>query len=629
MRRGVLSTTGSLIVAVVLLLAVNILAATALGGFRVDMTQNHLYTLSDGSRAVLGKLDEPITLNLFFSQKALRDVPQIQAYAARVKALLGEYVAQSHGKVQLKVIDPEPFSDAEDRAVQFGLRGLPVGGPGGENAYFGLAATNSTDGEEVIPFLSPSSEDTLEYDLTRLIYKLGQGKRPVVAVISSLPVNGSIVPMTQQQAPPWAVIEQLRELFDVRVLATFEKKIPDDVDLLILIHPKDLSPATQFAIDQFALRKGRVLALLDPYSDVEAPPRDPIMPTMTMPKTPSDLGPLLGAWGIDMPPDKVIADREAARMVSFSEEAPAQEYLVWLDLQAPHFDRKDVVTSRLTQMYMNTVGALSKKDGASVEFTPLIVSSRQSMPVSAEGLDKPDPEGLLREFKSADRSYTFAARVQGTLKTAFPDGPPEGAEVPAQVLKESAVPANLIVVADADFIYDRFWAQVQQMRGSRMVQPFADNGAFFINAVDNLTGSGDLISVRSQGTYARPFTVVQAMNRVAQEQFRAAEQRLQAELEQTEQKLAELQAARGDQDGPLLSAEQQQEIARFQAERVRLRRELREVQHNLRRDIERLETRLKFINIALVPLLIGFAAVLVGVTRGRGRRSSGERHVAS
>jgi ABC-type uncharacterized transport system involved in gliding motility auxiliary subunit len=625
MRRGVLST-GSLVLAVVLLLAINILAATVLGGWRLDMTQNRLYTLSEGSRAVVRKLDEPITLNLFFSQKALRDVPQIQAYAARVQALLKEYAEQSNGKLQLKVIDPEPFSDSEDRAVQFGLRGMPLGGAGGENAYFGLAATNSTDGEEVIPFLSPSSEDTLEYDLTRLIYKLSQTKRPVVAVMSSLPVNGSAVPMTQQQAPPWAVIEQLRELFEVRVLSSLDKKIPDEADLLILIHPKDLSPATQFAIDQYALRRGRVLALLDPYSDVEAPPRDPIMPTMTMPKTGSDLGPLLGAWGVQMP-DGVVGDREAARLVSFREDAPPQEYLVWLDLKSDRFDSKDVVTARLSQMYMNTVGALAKKADAGIEFTPLISSSKQAALVSTEGLDKPDPASLLRDFKPADENYPFAARVQGTLKTAFPDGPPEGAEAPAQVLKESATPANLILIADADFIYDRFWAQVGEFRGSRIVEPFADNGAFFINAVDNLTGSGDLINVRSQGTYARPFTVVQAMNRAAQEQFRAAEQRLQAELQQTEQNLAQLQSSRGEQAGPLMSAEQQQEIARFQAERVRLRRELREVQHQLRQDIDRLETRLKFVNIGLVPLLIGFAAALVALTRGRGRRSTGERHV--
>jgi ABC-type uncharacterized transport system involved in gliding motility auxiliary subunit len=316
-------------------------------------------------------------------------------------------------------------------------------------------------------------------------------------------------------------------------------------------------------------------------------------------------------------------------MVTFSEDAPPQEYIVWLDLKADRFDHKDVVTSRLSQMYMNTVGALRKKDGATTDFTPLIASSKQSALVGTEGLDKPDPEALLRDFKSTDTSYPFAARVQGKLKTAFPDGPPEGAEVPAQVLKESAVPANLILVADADFIYDRFWAQVGEGRGSsRMVEPFADNGAFFINAVDNLTGSGDLISVRSQGTYARPFTVVKAMNRAAQEQFRAAEQRLEAELDQTEQKLAQLQSSRGDQAGPLLSAEQQAEITRFQSERVRLRRELREVQHNLRQDIDRLETRLKFVNIGLVPLIIAFAAALVVLIRGRGRRSTGGRHVA-
>jgi ABC-type uncharacterized transport system involved in gliding motility auxiliary subunit len=348
---------------------------------------------------------------------------------------------------------------------------------------------------------------------------------------------------------------------------------------------------------------------------------------MSLPKTGSDLGPLLAAWGVEMK-DAVVGDRESARMVSFRDDTPPQEYLVWLDLKSERFDSKDVVTARLSQMYMNTVGALAKKADAGIEFTPLISSSRQAMLVSAEGLDKPDPAGLLRDFRPADENYAFAARVQGTLKTAFPDGPPEGAEAPAQVLKESAAPASLILIADADFIYDRFWAQVGEFRGSRLVEPFADNGAFFINAVDNLTGSGDLISVRSQGTYARPFTVVQAMNRAAQEEFRAAEQRLQEELQQTERKLSELQSSRGEQAGPLMSAEQQQEIARFQAERVRLRRELRGVQHSLRQDIDRLETRLKFVNIGLIPLLIGFAAALVVLTRGRGRRTSGEHHVA-
>jgi ABC-type uncharacterized transport system involved in gliding motility auxiliary subunit len=624
MRRGILST-GSLVLAVVLLLAVNILAVTVFGGWRLDMTQNQLYTLSEGSRAILKKLDEPITLNLFFSDEALRDVPQMQAYATRVKALLREYEQRADGRLTVRVIDPEPFSDAEDRAVQFGLRGLPLGGAGGENAYFGIAGTNSTDGEEVIPFLSPSAEDTLEYDLTRMIYKLNASSRPVVAVMSSLPVNGSLAPMTQQQQPPWAVIEQLRELFEVRVLSTFEKTIPDDVDLLILIHPKDLSPATQFAIDQYALRRGRVLALLDPYSDIEAPPRDPIMPTMSLPKTGSDLGPLLAAWGVQMA-DGVVGDREAARLVSFRDDAPPQEYLLWLDLQPPRFNADDLVTSRLSQMYMNTVGALARLPDADIEFTPLISSSTQAMLFGTDNLDKPDPEALLREFKPTGQAYTLAARVQGALRTAFPDGAPEGAETPQAALTESATPANLILVADADFIYDRFWARVAEFRGSRMVEPFADNGAMFINMVDNLTGSDDLISVRSQGTYARPFTVVQAMNRSAQEEFRAAEQRLQAQLQQTEQKLAQLQASRADEGGPLLSAEQQREIERFQDERVRLRRELREVRHQLRQDIDRLEARLKFINIGLVPLLIAFAAVLVLLTRGRGRR--GESHVA-
>ena len=325
MRRQLLSGLG-VALALAALLAVNLLTGVLAPGARVDLTGRGLYTLSDGTQKLLETLPEPVTLDFYYSREALRELPQVRTYAQRVETLLREYARRSGGRITLRVTDPQPFSAAEDAAVQAGLRAVPAG-PGGEAAYFGIAARNSTDREEVLPFLTPATEDTLEYDLTRLLYNLTRDGQPKVAVISSLPLNGAMIPISQERLPPWVVMDQLRQLFQVQFLGAQFDAIAPDTDLLFIVHPRGLDAAALYRIDQYVLAGGRAVVFLDPYCDVEAPQRDPMMPTITLPKEPSDLGGLPAAWGLRWDAERVVVDPGAARAVNFGGPgSPPQDY---------------------------------------------------------------------------------------------------------------------------------------------------------------------------------------------------------------------------------------------------------------------------------------------------------------
>ncbi len=626
MNRSLLSAS-SLALAVVLLLAVNILSGVLFQGARIDLTADRLYTLTDGTKQVLDELQDEITLNYYFSAEMLRDVPNIKSYAVRVEELLNEYVNRADGRLRLNVVDPEPFSDAEDRAVRFGLRGVPVNDVG-EVAYFGMAGVNTTDGEEVIPFFHPGSEDTLEYEITRLIYNLDRPGKKVVGIIGSLPLDGRAaqMPPNAQPGPTWTVLSQMREVFDVRMLR--EKNldsIPADIDLLMLAHPRELTDRTLYAIDQFVLRGGRVLAFLDPYSDAEPLTRDPFVQSMTTPKLPSDLGPLPAAWGFRIDPDFLIGDADMARQVATSQNPadPPVDYLLWLEVPKEQLDTEDVITQRLTTLSLGTSGAIEALPDAATQLLPLVRSTPNAMRVATAELQtktRPDFEALLANFAPAGEPFFLGARVSGTVATAFAGGPPDGYAGTDEHRSTSDGPVNLVVFADSDILADRFWVRVQDFFGDRTLFPFADNGALVINALDNLSGSSALISVRSRASYARPFERVREIRRNAEAQYRAKEEELQRELLQTDQRLRELQKPAAEGVESYLTPEQQAEIERFVEEKVRIRRELREVQHDLRKDIDHLEARLRFANIGLVPLVIGLMAVVAGLARTRRRR---------
>ena len=612
--------------AVALFVAVNMLANVLFPSARLDLTADKLFTLSQGTKSILAKIEEPITLRYYYSERLGREVPSYGVYAQRVREMLEEYRNNSRGRLRLEIVDPAPFSDEEDRAVAFGLQAVPLNQQG-ETVYFGLAGTNGADREETIAFFQPERERFLEYDLTKAIYNLTVAKKPQVGLLSSLPMEGEFRGRGQP-SPPWAVYTQLGQFFDIRPVAREAAEIPAEIGVLMVVHPKNLPERTLYAIDQFVLRGGRALVFVDPFSESELARGG--QAAMGMPNN-SNLTKLFDAWGLAMADDKLAGDRAAARRVNAGTEARlrAVDYVLWLSLREANFERSDVLLSEASVLQMASAGILAKKDGATTAFEPLVRTGGQSQEIAVDEIRmQPDPAALLANFKPSGNSLVLAARLRGAVKSAFDraPAPAEGAPPSAQThLAQSNGAINVIVVADTDMLEDRFWVQVQEFFGQRVATPAAYNGDFVVNAVDNLLGSSDLIGLRGRGLSQRPFTLLAEIQREAEQRFRAKERELTEKLRETEKRLADLQGRGGprgeDAARSILTADQQGEIDRFRAELLGVRRELRDVQLELRRDIEAVQTNAKVINIAAVPAAVAFAAILLAFVRAR-RRSA-------
>jgi ABC-type uncharacterized transport system involved in gliding motility auxiliary subunit len=631
MNKKLLSGAGILL-AVVLFFALNIAASVGLKGARLDLTENRLYTLSDGTKNLLRNLKEPIRLRLFFSKSMSADVPQLSAYGDRVREFLERFRDMSNGRITLEVIDPEPFSDAEDRAVAAGLQGIERDG---RNFYFGLVGTNEVDSQEFIPFFQADREEFLEYDLTKVIYTLTVPKKPEVGVISAFPLEfgpGGMMAAMRGQSRPYAIMSQLRQFFQVKTLEPTIDRVPESVAVLVVIHPRSLEPQAVYAIDQFVLRGGRVIAFVDPHAETAAQIPDmsgrPPPPGSDMS---SNLPDLFKAWGVEFDPKTFVGDIGLAQRVTMG-QGKVVDYVGWLAVPPASMSRDDVITGQLNTLNLASVGALKPAQGATTTFTPLLSSSDRAMLIPVEKLQgQPDPLGLLAEMKPTGERYTIAARIAGPVKTAFPNGAPPVAKkedakpdekqepLPAHLI-ESKQPASILVFADADLIDDRFWVQEQGIFGGRMLIPMAANGDLLVNAVDNLSGSNDLIGLRSRGRSQRPFDRIEAMRRDAAAQFQAREQALRKQLTETERKITELQSKNPGNAGNLVSAEEQAEIDRFRQQLVLTRQELRGVQRDLNRDIQQVDTWIKFVNIGLIPILVAVLAVIMAATQRRRRR---------
>ncbi|MGK7866602.1 GldG family protein [Falsiroseomonas sp. E2-1-a20] len=629
-KRG-FSAILALILGAVLLIGVNMLADRLLSRARIDLTENRLYTLSDGTRQVLQGLADPITFRVFYSRRLGAAIPLYGAYSERVRAMLEEYAAVSGGKVRLEFFDPEPFSETEDRAMALGIQGVPVD-QSGEQVYFGLAGVNLLDDERTIPFFQPDRERFLEYDLTRMVWELSNPTRPVLGVISSLPLNGDPRAMMMRQpgvGQPFVVMNQLRNFYTVRDIAADAQVIAPDVQVLLVAHAQNLSDATLYAIDQFVMRGGRLIALTDPHSESQASRPSPGQPPAT--NTASSLDRLLNAWGVEAPSDKVVLDLRGAWRVRADprDRVQAVDYLVWFNVPTEGLNRTEVATAELQQVTVGSAGAVRRREGATVEFTPLVTSSARSMLVDATAVRQdPSPTRLLADFQPDDQQHVIVARIRGALTSAFEAAPAvaEGTERPADFpahLARSTGPANLIVGNDADILEDRFWVRTQDFFGQQVATPISDNGSFLINLADSMAGGEALVSLRSRGESLRPFALVEDIRRDAEAQFRQTERGLTERLEATERRLRELRQG-GGQPGAapantVITPEQRAEIDAARAEIVRTRGQLRQVQLELRRDIERLETWLRLANIALVPTLLVLFAIGLGIMRSRRR----------
>lgn len=639
-----LSTTSLVLLALAFIAAV-IVSNEIFKGWRIDLTDNKLYTLSDGTERILEKIDEPINLHFYFSDKATENIPSLRAYANRVRELLEEFEAAADGKVNLTVTDPLPFSEEEDRAAQLRLQGVQLGGSP-DTVYLGLAGTNSVGDVEVIPFFQPDKEEFLEYDIARLVSTLSQREGQTVGLVSGIRLSGDFNPQTQQMQPPWVIYQQAQQLFELRDLGTDIESIDDDIGLLWIVQPKNLPQSTLYAIDQYILGGGKALIFVDPLAEADPATMPQGMPAGMPPQgQSSDLQSLFTAWGVGYTTDDVVADAALALQVSSGMTGRPVRHLGLLGITTDQLNADEVVTADLETVNVGMAGHMSVADDSSLTFEPLITSSRNAGTIPASRFSfMPDPAALRSEFSPTGEEYVIAARLSGRFPGAFPDGPPsagdaaeeegaadenasaedntagEAANPPAH-LGEAVETANVVIVADVDMLSDRLWVQLQNFFGQQIANAFADNGTFVINALDNLSGSNDLIDVRSRASYSRPFTRVEQLRVQAEERFQETEERLQRELEETEQRLAELQSTREDTGDILMTEEQRNEIDRFIDRRAAIRQELRAVQRGLDRDIERLGTVLKTINIGLVPLLLT-VLVLVAVWRKSRRRES-------
>lgn len=632
------------------LLSLNLVSSIAFKNWRADLTEDRLFTISDGTKQILKSIDEPITAQVYFSSRLAEASPEHARYFERVRALFEQYRDLSGGKLQLSFLNPEPFSDAEDKVVAAGLRGVRLNAEG-EVGYFGLVARNATDNQESIPFFAPDRETFLEYDVTKLIFTLANPKKRTIGLMTALPLSGGTSPMRQQPMPPWMIMGQIREFFDVKTVDQDAKEIPSGLDVLMVAQPTKLTPQAAYAIDQYALKGGKVLMFIDPAAESAQ-----LQMMQEQGEGRKHLADVLKGWGVSFDGTKVAADIRNARRVQFGGGAGGMvtEFVAWLGLDKSAINPRDVLSAGIDVINVASAGHVSKIDGASIELMPILETSADAAEIGAEKVGfGADPLGLLRSYTPGGKKLTLAARLSGEAKSAFPEGKPKteapqsaeatanassaantseakAAEASAATQAKEEDPKanhvasgkiNVIVVADSDILADQFWVDRRQLMGQDVVMPAAHNAAFVIGALDNLSGNNDLIALRGRGVKDRPFTYVDALRRDAERRFRDKEQALEQKLKTAQEELAKLQTS-GEGGSVILSQKEREAVERFRGEMLETRRELREVKRALRQDIDTLDGWLKFTNIALVPLLIGVAGAGWGLQRSRQRAKS-------
>lgn len=581
----------------------------ALDNMRLDLTEQRLYTMSEGTLKVIDSIQQPINLYLFFSDRASAENAPLRNYARRVRELLEEYTHYSDGRLILHVIDPVPYSEEEDRATEFNLQSLPV--QGGDKLYFGLVGTNVVDDVEVIEFFQPDREAFLEYDISQLIYALTNPAKPAVGVLTGLQVFGGFDLASQRSTPQWAILDHIERLFEARQIDVESGVIDPDIRILMLIHPKNLSEKMLYAVDQFLMRGGRLMLFADPYADKDPMFQDASNPPDSGGIQASDIDRLLDAWGLEIDMDAIVADRALALPVQSPNVQRPIRHVSFIGLDEEGINKDNLISAQLSRVTFAFAGRIRKTDAFQGEFEPLLYTSEDSGEIPKPRYRHlPDPTALLEWFEPGDAPLTLAAWVRLRPGSLFPEGPPEDAPPSADGhLAEAREVVDAIVVADADMLSDTLWARVQTFFGQRIVQAWASNGDFVVNALESLAGSGDLIGLRGRSEFSRPFHVVEQLRRQAEQRFHAKEEELQQRLQEAEENISRIQQLRQGEEQSLLSEQQRAEIEAFQQERLRVRRELRSVRHELDRDIEHLGFVLRLINIWLVPVLVTMAAV--------------------
>ena len=559
---------------------------------RLDLTEGQLYTLSEGSLNLVQGVEEPVQLYFFFSEAASRDLTPIRTYADRVESMLEEFALASNGMLLVERIDPAPFSEAEDEAAAFGLQAVPVSATG-DSLYFGMAGSDALDNVETIPFFQPDREMFLEYEISQLIDRLARPKREMVGLISTLPVTNQVNPQTFQPEPGWQSILSLEDTVTLESIDVSAEEIPEGLAALVLIHPKSLPDQMKTALVRYLASGGKVIAFLDPLAEMDRAAASPMMPSLPSGQA-SSLNWLTRSLGVQMREAEVLGDPQLALSVSTPSGAPTR-HLAILGLSNAQLNSESIVTAQLDSLNFASAGFFDI-ESPTVAVETLIESSEFANGIAASQLQfLQNPEDLMQSFSEGSEARPIAVRLSGptTLETGL-----EG-DAPVEVSN-----LDLILVSDTDVLSDRLWVQVQNFFGQQVATAFADNGSLLTNLVDYFAGSQDLISVRSRGRFTRPFEVVQSLRREAEAQYLASAEQLQLELNETERQLADLESQQ-ESDGVLrLSDEQEAALVRFQDEKLRIRKALRDVRHRLDQDIDQLGGQLKLLNIIVLPILL-------------------------
>jgi len=663
MNRTIRAIVGAVLVLVIAFSGISI--CQDLGRrWKVDVTDQQLYTLSDGTKAILGRLNQPIKVRLFYAKTAAMKGPDqiryFNNYYEFVRALLEEYVAASKGMVQLEVIDPRPFSEEEEQALRLGLRRFPITEE--ESFFFGLAVQTQFGVEKTVPFFSPDRQNFVEYDISYLIDTAITRQKKRVGIMSSLAVMGDDVTgymaqmmrmQGQQPKPAWTIVEQLRQKYEVTEVATDVNDI-NDVDILLVIHPKDLPEKTQFAFDQFILKGGRAIVCVDPHCIADRPQRNPMQ--MTAEKQSSDLDRLMRTWGLQMPANTFAGDRSLVLEAPLAANQRPQPIMGFLGLTTPCFSKEKVITADLNEVRVLFAGVLqetpradqagstndpnqvAKEQKPEITRTPLIMTTDKGNSWSVGSsfeLMFPDPDKLMAKFIEGNKPVPMGYLVTGRFQSSFPDGieievpaadandvdeddPNEPRMVAKQItgLKEAAADCAVAVFSDVDFLSDQM-AYAQSLFGKMVV---GDNSALLINTIEDLSGSGDLISIRSRGNYKRPFAVVDQIEQQAEQETADEVALINAQIEGFNKELEDLvNSGQAEQEevigSSILEKKRQLELKIREAQR-----QLREVNARRRERIEQLGNVLRRFNMGLVPGVVMLIALVLGIWRSVRRR---------
>ena len=619
------------LLAIISFLSFNVLNKNFFKNLRFDLTNSNVYTLSDGTKSILKSINEPLDFKLFYT-KQIGDInPVYQNYYDRVKELLEQYVLLSNNKIKLKIFNPKPFSNEEDKAVEYGLQGVEI--MSGVYGYFGLIATNSTDDEEKIIFFQPDRSPFLEYDLSKIVTNLANPNRRIVGLYTNLPMLGTFNPLAKTQdaaaAPPWAVYNQMKEFFEIKRIHEKTKFIPEDLELLMLVHPKKIPERLLYSIDQFVLKGGKLLVFIDPNSETES-----ISPNNNQGQDESgnnsNLKDLLDKWGVELVENKVVGDLLSARRVQIgeSDQPSVTDYIAWLDIKKDHMDDSHQATSKVQRLTFATPGFLkNNQKNNNINFKRLVWSTTQSMQIDVKDVKfTPDPTKLLRNFVPSNEELTLVAEIKGTFPSNYPDGPPEANRNDNfdknKHINESIEPTTLVILSDSDMLYDEFWLKYEQ---TGEVVPIANNADFTVNLLEYLNGTKNLIGLRGKGVSSLPFIKVEKIQKEAEQKFRSKEQELLEKLNKYQIELENIQRG-SEKEGKktVLTAEETLEIDKFRQEMIMVRSELRKVQNALRKDIEKLDSRLKFFNIFFVPILLIIISLVLSFVE---RRKRHQKHI--